>query len=291
MSLIDGIRRKITIERPMNRIVEAVGNISKGDFDIRLKPFHYKKFNEFDEIIEGINKMTEELANVEVLRTDFVSNVSHEIKTPLAIIQNYASMLQSSSLTEEQRKEYAHTIAEASKRLSGLVMNMLRLNKLENQDIYPELKEYNLGEQLRCCLLYFEESWSKKNLEIEADIEDVVISCDESLLEIVWSNLISNAIKFTNPGGTISVSLKEEGSFILVKVTDTGCGMDETTGMHIFDKFYQGDTSHAVEGNGLGLSMVKRVVDIVNGDISVVSKLGVGSTFTVKINKRFRYLR
>jgi signal transduction histidine kinase len=285
MSLIDSIRRKYTIEKPVRRIMDAVDKISKGHFEVQIAPQHSKRMNEFDEIIVGINKMAGELANVETLRTDFISNVSHEIRTPLAIIQNYATMQQSQSLTEEQRIEYARTISDATRRLSGLVTNILKLNKLENQEIYPETEEYNISEQLRQSLLSFEDVWNEKDLEVEADIEDAYVSCDESLLEIVWSNLISNAIKFTNEGGKIKVSLKNKLDTVEVIVQDTGCGMNETTGRHIFDKFYQGDTSHAKEGNGLGLAMVKRVVDILEGDISVESILGEGSTFTVRINK------
>ena len=284
MTLVDSIRRKFTMELPIRRIVDALGLISKGKFETRIEPLHTLRVNEFDEIIDGINKMAEELIHVETLKSDFISNVSHELKTPLAIVQSYAAMLQKSQLTDEEKEEYAKAIADAARRLSGLVTNILKLNKLENQDIYPEQNNYNIGEQLRNTLIAFEGVWSAKELEIEAEIEDVNVVGDENLLEIVWSNLISNAIKFSNPGGLIRISLKQERNAIVVTVADTGCGMDETTGKHIFDKFYQGDTSHAKEGNGLGLAMVKRVVDIINGDISVESRLGIGTTFTVRIN-------
>lgn len=285
MSLIDGIRRKFTVEIPIRTIVETVDKISRGSFGIQVPPSYAERIHEYDEIIEGINKMSLELKSMETLKTDFVSNVSHEIKTPLAIIQNYAAILQSDGLTEEERLEYSRTIAEASGRLSVLVSNILKLNRLENQEIFPENIPVNVGEQLRRVLLTYEDAWNKKNLEVEADIEDAVICCDENLLEIVWSNLISNAVKFTGEGGRIGVSLKEKPAFIEVTVRDNGCGMDETTGRHIFDKFYQGDTSHSREGNGLGLAMVKRVADILQGEIVVESRLGEGSTFTVRFKK------
>lgn len=284
-SVIDGIRRRYTVEKPVRKILGAVEKISKGEYGTQFDLYHKKRTNEFDEIMEGINKMSEELAKVETLKTDFISNVTHEIKTPLAIIQNYATMQQNESLTNELRIEYAQTISDATKRLTGLVTNILKLNKLENQEIYPKVEEYNISEQLRRSLLSYEDVWFEKDLIIEANIEDAFVSCDENLLEIVWNNLISNAIKFTGPGGKIIISLKNNVDSIEVQVQDTGCGMDETSGMRIFDKFYQGDTSHAQEGNGLGLAMVKRVVDILAGDISVESRLGVGSTFTVKIKK------
>lgn len=282
--LADGIRRKLVIEKPVKEILEAVEQISRGNFGYRAPVLHSgKKRNEFDLILEGINQMAEELGNVETLQTDFISNVSHELKTPLAVIQNYASVLGSRGLEEEQRKEYTVTIVDTARRLSGLVTNILRLNRLENQEIYPKAQKYPLGEQLRCCILAFEEKWEEKELEVEADIEDLDLFGDEELLEIVWNNLISNAIKFTGQGGTIRVSLHPSDDFAVVQVADTGCGMDEKTGQHIFDKFYQGDTSHAQEGNGLGLAMVRRVVDIVQGDISVESRLGKGTVFTVRI--------
>ncbi|WP_186578498.1 HAMP domain-containing sensor histidine kinase [Aquibacillus kalidii] len=284
-SVFDAVRRKFTIEKPVRKILGAVEKISKGEFGTQVATHHTKRMNEFDEIIAGINKMSDELAKVETLKTDFISNVTHEIKTPLAIIQNYATLQQNESLSDENRIEYAQTISDATKRLSGLVTNILKLNKLENQEIYPKVEEYNISEQLRRSLLSYEEVWNEKNLNITADIEDAIVSCDENLLEIVWNNLISNAIKFTDPGGEITITLKNKIDSIEVKVQDTGCGIDKTTGLHIFDKFYQGDTSHAKEGNGLGLAMVKRVVDILAGDISVESRLGIGSTFIVEIKK------
>ena len=228
--------------------------------------------------------MAAELGGVETLRTDFIANVSHELKTPLAAINNYGTLLQSPDLTEDERIEYAKAITENSRRLANLITNILKLNKLENQQIYPKAEPYNLSEQLCECLLSFETVWEQKSIEIDTDIdEDVIVSADSELLSLVWNNLFSNAVKFTEEHGKVFVQLKNENGYAAVTVTDTGCGMSAETGKHIFEKFYQGDTSHAAKGNGLGLALVKRVVDITDGEISVQSELGKGSTFTVKL--------
>jgi signal transduction histidine kinase len=287
MCLFDGIRRKFTMERPMKSILEATDRITQGNFSTHIQPFHeVGNKNEFDVIIDNINKMAKELSGIETLRTDFIANVSHELKTPLSVMQNYSTMLQNPALTEEIRIEYAKTIALATRRLSSLITNILKLNKLENQQFFLDIKKFNLGEQLCECLLGFEDIWEKKNLEIYSDIdEDIMIKADAELLTLVWNNLFSNAMKFTNPNGSVAVSLKTDEKFAVVKVSDTGCGISPEVGQHIFEKFYQGDTSHATQGNGLGLALVKRVVDIIGGEIFVESKLGEGSTFIVKLRR------
>lgn len=283
-SVIDGLRRRYMVRRPLGRILTATHRLTQGDFSARIQPLHgLESVNEFDAIIADFNKMAEELSGIETLRTDFIANVSHELKTPLAIIQNYATMLQNPALPENQRAEYAVIITDAARRLSELITNILKLNKLENQQIFPDAQPYNLGEQIRECLLAFEDGWSKKELELDIDIADMTISTDAELLTLVWNNLFSNAVKFTEEGGKITVSLKEESGYAVVKISDTGCGIHPETGRHIFEKFYQGDRSHAAQGNGLGLALVKRVVDIVGGEISVKSSMGKGSTFTVEL--------
>ena len=199
---------------------------------------------------------------------------------------NYATMLQKPGIIEEEKNEYAKAISEAARKLAQLITNILKLNKLENQQIFPQPKEFDLGEQLCESLLGFEDAWEAKNLEIETDIEDNVrIKSDPALLSLVWNNLISNAVKFTPDGGKIGVSLKAEEEHVIVSVSDTGCGMKPEVGQHIFEKFYQGDTSHATQGNGLGLALVKRVVDILGGEIGVHSVYGQGSSFTVKFKR------
>ena len=283
---IDYIRRKVMVDRPVKIITDATEKIMQGDFSVRLAPMHGNGMEGFNQIGLAINKMAQELSGTETLRTDFIANVSHELKTPLAVMGNYATMLQCPGITEEEKNDYAKAISEAARKLAQLITNILKLNKLENQQIFPQPQEFDLGEQLCECLLVFEDAWEAKNLEIETDIEeDVRIKSDPELLSLVWNNLISNAVKFTPDGGTIGLSLKTESDSVIVQVRDTGCGMKPETGMHIFEKFYQGDTSHATQGNGLGLALVKRVVDILSGEIGVQSIYGQGSTFTVKFKR------
>lgn len=223
---------------------------------------------------------------METLRTDFIANVSHELKTPLAVIQNYGTMLQQPGLTEEKRLEYARSVTDSARRLASLVTNILKLNKLENQQIFPAVSVYNLSEQLCESLLQFEPVWEKQGIEIDVNLaEGVRISADAELLSLVWNNLLSNAFKFTRQGGTVGVILTADSQYATVQISDTGCGMSPEVGAHIFEKFYQGDASHATQGNGLGLALVKRVVDIMGGEICVESAPGVGSTFTVKIRR------
>ena len=284
---IDYLRRKLMVERPVKRITEAAEKIMQGDFSVRIQPLRgIPDETGFNRIIACINQMAQELSGTETLRTEFIANVSQELKTPQAVMGNYAAMLQRPGITGEEKIEYAKAISEAARRLAQLITNILKLNKLENQQIFPQLAEYDLGEQLCESLLQFEDAWERKALNIETDIADgVQIRSDAELLSLVWNNLISNAVKFTPEGGTVSVSLKADDRFVTVSVSDTGCGMKPEVGQHIFEKFYQGDTSHATQGNGRGLALVKRVVDILNGEIGVQSVFGQGSTFTVRIKR------
>lgn len=282
--IIDILRRKIMVESPVKKILEATNRITQGDFNVHLEPIHpIDKYDEFDIIMEDLNKMTLELSRMEILRNDFVSNVSHEIKTPLAVIQNYATAIQNDEIDKETRKKYADTLILASKKITDLVSNILKLNKLENQELDLENEKINLGEMLREVILQYEDFLEKKNLQLECDIDDIIIYSSASYLEIIWNNLISNAIKFTDNGGIIKISVKKENDFSIVKISDNGCGISNEVGKYIFDKFYQGDTSHAQEGNGLGLSLVKKVIDLLGGEITVDSIVNEGTTFTVKI--------
>lgn len=273
------------VRRPVKRILDGMEKIMEGDFSARIPYLQGEDSgNEYDAIIKGLNHLAEELTGVETLRTDFISNVSHELKTPLAVIQNYGTILQNPDLSEKEQMEYAKAITEQTRKLSALITNILKLNRLENQQIFPEKQDYNLSEQICECLLGFEQAWEKKNLEIETDIdEDVMVCQDAELLSLVWNNLFSNAVKFCKEEGTVSVSVKKEKDGVLVSVSDEGCGISPEVGAHIFEKFYQGDTSHATQGNGLGLALVKRVIDIVGGEIHVQSVLGKGSTFLVRL--------
>lgn len=278
-------RKKIreTYEEPLQNLAEATGKVSNGDFSVYIPTIHTAdKLDYLDIMILDFNKMVEELGSIETLKTDFVSNVSHEMKTPIAIIKNYAELLQMENITEEQRKEYSESIENAAMKLSHLITNILKLNKLENQTIVPEMEAYDVCRQLCDCILQFEEIWEEKDIEMDIDIEDSArVQADETLMELVWNNLMSNALKFTESGGTVTVKQTSDENYITVSVSDTGCGMTNDSVKHIFDKFYQGDTSHSKEGNGLGLAMVKRVIELVDGKITVASEEGVGSTFTV----------
>lgn len=286
-TLLDALRRRWTVDRPVKRISDAAEKMMRGDFGVRIDSVSdFISSEKFNEIIECFNRMAEELSGVETLRTDFIANVSHEMKTPLAVIQNYGTLLQAPDLTEEKRVEYAKAITDASRRLADMMTNILKLNRLENQQIYPKIETYDLGEQLCECLLQYESVWEKRRIEIETDIaENITVSADAELLSLAWNNLFSNAFKFTESGGKVSLSLYADGPYAVVRVRDSGCGISPEVGAHIFEKFYQGDTSHASQGNGLGLALVKRVVNIMQGEISVESALGEGSTFTVKIER------
>lgn len=286
-TVIDGIRSHFMVHKPVKRITDASEKFIQGDFSVRIQPLHsLNPDDEFNEIIDCFNKMAQELSGTETLRTDFIANVSHELKTPLAVMQNYGTLLQQPDLPEDKRIEYSKAITESSRRLADLISNILKLNKLENQQILLSAETYNLGEQLCECLLGFEDIWEKKSIEIETDIEeDVAVRTDPEMLTLVWNNLFSNAFKFTEKGGKVSVALKSDKNSAVVTISDTGCGISKEVGAHIFDKFYQGDTSHATQGNGLGLALVKRIVDITGSDISVESELGKGSTFTVRIRR------
>ena len=284
--LADYIRRKIMVERPTKIITEATEKIMSGDFSVRIKPMQSTGMEGFNQIATAINQMAEELSSVETLRTDFIANVSHEMKTPLAVMQNYGTLLQTPNLPEEKRMEYAKGVTDGSRRMADMMTNILKLNRLENQQIYPQVAEFDLGEQLCECLLQYENVWEKREIEIETDIaESVKVKADAELLSHVWNNLFSNAFKFTPSGGKVTVSLVTTEHHAIVRVTDTGCGMTPEVGAHIFEKFYQGDTSHSVSGNGLGLALVKRVIDIMQGEIGVESAVGKGSTFTVRIRR------
>lgn len=275
--------RRATFEKPVRQLGDAARKVASGDFNVRLDSLRKDDKKDYiDVMYEDFNTMVEELNSIETLKDDFVGNVSHEIKTPLATIESYSSALNNPHLSSEERAEYTEAIVEAARRLSSLVSNILRLNKLESQAILPEAESYDLAEQLRSCVLAFEEIWEQKGINMKVDIDDeCVISQDKTLLEFVWNNLISNAIKFTPEGGEIEVIQRADLASVTVEIRDTGCGMDEQTQRRIFDKFYQGDTSHSSEGNGLGLALVARALDITDNEITVVSTPGEGSIFTV----------
>jgi len=266
--------------RQIHELVDATKEIATGNFNVRLGRGRAK---EIDFMRSSFNDMVKELSSIETLRTDFVGNISHEFKTPVASIHGFARRLKKNSLTDEQRNEYLDIIISESERLTKLSGNILLLSRLENTDKTFEKIEFSLDEQLRRTVLMLEPQLQKKSIELDIDFESVNISANEELLSDLWINLIDNAIKFSPDGETISIRLTASSVDATVKIKDNGIGMDEETKRHIFDRFYQSDKSRSVEGNGLGLSLVKKILELENGKLAIESKPGKGSTITVTL--------
>ena len=277
--------KRMSYMRVYQAFTKAAREIAKGDYSIRLEKYRKDgKMDEIEVLIEDFNKMVERLESTEMLQKDFAANVSHEIKTPLAQIQSYSQLLKDPDLTEAERLQCTDTIIQATKRLNVMTSNILRLNKLENnQENVVNIEPYQLGEQVRTGVLNYMEQMEKKGLELYVDIADVVVYADAELLDLAWSNLLSNAIKFSKAGDQISVISEVEGDTVVIRISDTGIGMDEKTKERVFEKFYQGDTSHSKEGNGLGMPLTKKVIEISGGTIEVESELGKGTTFIVHL--------
>lgn len=280
-------RRQIrrVYEEPMLKLAAATQQVAEGDFSVYVAPTHTAdKADYIDQMIVNFDKMVEELGSIETLKTDFFSDVSHEFKSPLAVISSNAELLQNSGGLSDEQTEQVENIRYATRRLANLIQNMLKLNKLEKQTIRPMPEVFDVCAQLCDCAVQFEDVWERKDIEFEADLEDsAAVYVDAGLMEIVWTNLLSNAFKFTPEGGTVTLTQRTEETCVRVTVTDNGCGMTPETVKHIFDKFYQGDSSHSTQGNGLGLALVKRILELSDGSVSVESTLGKGSAFTVKL--------
>lgn len=273
------------ITKPIEQISSVTEQIAQGNFDVNIDTKGFK--NEMYYLGLNMNKMIEQIKSIEIMRSDFVSNVSHEFKAPLSAIQGYVTLLSSPSLSEEKREEYFELLSQSVSQMSGLVDNVLRLSKLESSTEVPKKLNYRLDEQLRCAVLIFEKSWSEKGLEPELDLPDCIYKGNEEMLWQLWINLIGNAVKFSKQNGKFGVKIEDDNDEnIKVLIYDNGIGMNDEVKQHIFEKFYQGDTSHKEKGNGLGLALVKSICSLNNCKITVQSEYGKGSCFTVLLPKQ-----
>ena len=266
---------------PVIKINDAAKKVARGDFSVRLEEKSIAK--EIEEIATSFNIMVKELSNTETLSTDFVSNVSHEFKTPLSAIEGYATLLQDERLSREEQALYVSRILENTSRLGKLTQSILSLSQLENQEIVLQKESYMLDEQIRRVLLGYEPLWEEKELNIDLALEATQYYGSKSLLAQVWSNLIDNAIKFSKPGGMLSIGCRELEGSVIVRIKDTGIGMSEEVRLHACDKFYQGGHSHTTQGNGLGLALVWRIVTLCGGTIEIRSKEGKGTEILVTL--------
>jgi signal transduction histidine kinase len=263
---------------PIQKIIAATNQLSSGDFSARLNISHPPQFQM---LADSFNRMAGELGSIELLRTDFVNNFSHEFKTPIVAIKGFAEMLKIDDLSQEERDEYLDIVISESNRLAELSTNILNLSKVENQTILSERQMFDLSEQIRRCILMLESKWEQKKLSLSVHLDDICYLGNEELLSQVWLNLLDNALKFTPEGGKISVTLRmknEKAEFVL---HDNGISISDDAAAHIFDKFYQADTSHSTSGNGLGLTLAKRIIVLHGGSIECKSNLGEGTEFTV----------
>ncbi len=279
--LIIALTRRVV--RPVLELTEATQQVAKGNFDVHIDS---GREDEIGRLTANFNHMVRELRTIDYLRRDFISNVSHEIKTPLASIQGYARLLQHEALSREEQAEYSTIIAEEATRLSSLASAMLRLSRLESQERVEDPTCYRLDEQLRRTIVLLEPQWRSKAIEFELDLQPVEYVASEELMHQVWSNLIGNAVKFSHLGGRIDVSLHGDAEAVVVSIGDHGPGIAADDIAHIFEKFFQVDRAHSGEGSGLGLSLVRRIVDLQGGRVDVQSIVGQGSTFTVTLPNR-----
>lgn len=281
----------MAISKPIVQITEAAERVAKGDFSAKVPLRRQTKKHPYDEVealAATFNQMTDDLKSIEYLRKDFTSSVSHEIKSPIATISGYAQLLRDETLDAETRRAYTLAISESCAQLSRLSDNLLRITRLESGKRKPLAEPFQLDEQLRRTLAAMMPEFRRRKLELSVDLCAARIVSDRELLEQVWQNLLRNAIKFTPEGGSIRVGLTTQEGAFRVQIADTGIGIDESAQKHIFEKFFQADTSHHTEGSGLGLSLVKRIVDACGGEITVESQLGKGSTFSVTLPARPR---
>ena len=284
-TIISFVTSKIILS-PLNMVTSKINSLASGQFGTRV---------DFDQIVRRVpsflelstvfNKLSEELRNTEMLRSDFINNFSHEFKTPIVSIAGFAKLLKKGNLDEEQKEQYLTAIEEESMRLSYMATNVLNLTRVENQSILSDVTSYNVSEQLRSCLLLLEPKWDKKELDLQLDLDEYVIEANEELLKQVWINLLDNAIKFSENCGVISMTAKEGDETLCVSITNYGSELSSQEQTKIFNKFYQADVSHSTEGNGIGLAIVKKIVSLHNGKIAVDSK-DMSVTFTIELPKK-----
>lgn len=274
------IRKYKKKEKEVTTLTEAIQRVAAGDYKTKL-PIDTKM--ELAVIYEDFNKMCEELESVQILRNDFINNYSHEFKTPIASINGFASLLLEKNLDEEKRRQFLGIIVEESARLSNMAVNTILLSKLTSQQIVTDMETYDLSEQLRQCSILLSQKWLDKRIEFNAELTPLTFVANKEMLQHLWINLIDNAIKYTPIGGEIMVKNYKEEDMAIIEISDTGEGMDETAMQHLFEPYYQADTSHAAQGLGLGLSIVKRIVELYKGKITVHSEVSVGTTFIVQL--------
>ncbi|SCC09131.1 Uncharacterized protein BC0861_01957 [Bacillus mobilis] len=265
-------------------IIEPIQKIAKGDFSVKIR--NEERYDgEIGVLVKSINDMTDELNAMEKMRQEFVSNVSHEIQSPLTSIKGFARALQDGNLSEEKRKHYLTIIETETTRLSKLSQNLLKLTLLESEEYTPERVTYRLDQQLKQIVLNSEPLWAEKEIELELDLEKVHVTADQESMSQVWINLIHNSIKFTPSGGTITIHLQKHEKFVEIRICDTGIGITEEQKQHIFERFYKADSSRnrTYGGSGLGLAIVKKVLDLHQGEIKVESEEGKGTEFIVCI--------
>ena len=267
---------------PVKNLRQAMDKVANGDFAIQLDT-DKSSSGEIKELYAGFNLMTNELKATEILQTDFISNVSHEFKTPINAIEGYSTLLQGCENLDDDQKEYVEKILFNTGRLSSLVSNILLLSKIENQSIQAKREVFSLDEQIRETIVALETAWAPKNIELDVELDSVKYNGNEIMMRHIWSNLISNAIKFTPENSTVSIQLRNQKDKFIFSVTDQGEGLSDEAQKHLFDKFYQADTSHKSEGNGLGLALVKQILDIDGGDITAENVNGGGCRFTVTL--------
>ena len=260
-------------------------SLSNGDYSARISDSGIVRVEPFHSLCEGFNTMAHELGNTEVLRSDFVNNFSHEFKTPIASINGLISLLKKDNLSKGKRREYLDVIEEETNRLLQMSSNVLYLSRFESEKVLKDVERFNLSEQIRNCILLLEKKWDRKNLSLTLDFDEIEIEANADMLRHVWMNLIDNAIKFSNDNEELRVEIKNPDGYITVRVEDTGVKMTDEIRSKIFNKFYQADTAHTKEGNGIGLSIVKHIVELHKGEIHAEAD-GEKTVFVVKLPQK-----